>query len=269
MGRLQIGRRLKRGFLSYKTINMNYSQERIKPYAQDGEKGQQVELMFDRIAHSYDKLNHLFSMKIDKKWRRAAIAALRPYRPGRILDVATGTGDFAFLAAKELKPKEVVGIDFSEGMLKVGRQKAQEMGLEAVVTFRWEDCMDISMEGGTFDAVMAAYGVRNFQDLEKGLGQMLRMLKPGGRMVIIELTTPGRFPMKQLFHLYSRVLMPAVGRIVSKDSSAYSYLLKTMDAFPQGAQMKGILEKVGFKDVAFKHFTFGISTLYTGCRSVG
>lgn len=243
---------------------MEYNQERIKPYEQNGDKGPQVQLMFDKIAHSYDRLNHLFSMKIDKKWRRAAIDSLRPFHPRAILDVATGTGDFAFLAAKELRPNRVLGIDFSEGMLKVGEEKAKYLGVDKIVSFRREDCMAISMEGGEFDAVMAAYGVRNFVDLEKGLAEMLRMLKPGGRLVIIELTTPATFPMKQLFHLYSRVLMPVVGKIVSKDSQAYSYLLKTMDAFPQGKEMKGILEKVGFDDVAFKRFTFGISTLYIG-----
>lgn len=247
---------------------MRYSQESIKPYEQDGDKGPQVQLMFDRIAHSYDRLNHLFSMKVDKKWRRAAISSLRPYNPREILDVATGTGDFAFLAAKELLPDKVLGIDFSEGMLSVGEKKAKDMGLDKVVSFRREDCMNISLEGGGFDAVMAAYGVRNFVDLERGLGEMFRMLKPGGRLVIIELTTPGKFPMKQLFHLYSRVLMPRVGRLVSKDNNAYSYLLKTMDAFPQGKEMKNILEKVGFDDVEYRCFTFGISTLYTARKPV-
>ena len=247
---------------------MKYRQERIKPYGQEGDKGPQVQMMFDRIAHSYDRLNHLFSMKIDKRWRRAAIDSLRPYNPRTILDVATGTGDFAFLAAKELSPDKVVGIDFSEGMLAVGKKKAKDMGLDNTVSFKREDCMEISMDGGDFDAVMAAYGVRNFVDLEKGLSEMLRMLKDGGRLVVIELTTPGKFPMKQLFHLYSRVLMPAIGKLVSKDNNAYSYLLKTMDAFPQGKEMKGILEKVGFDDVDFKSSTFGISTLYTARKPV-
>ncbi|MGN1260567.1 MAG: bifunctional demethylmenaquinone methyltransferase/2-methoxy-6-polyprenyl-1,4-benzoquinol methylase UbiE, partial [Alloprevotella sp.] len=213
---------------------MTYKQEKIKPYGEEGEKGRQVEHMFDRIAHSYDLLNHCLSLGIDKRWRRAAINSLRPYAPKKMLDVATGTGDFALLAARTLGPESLLGVDISEGMLEVGRKKILQAGLADVVSFRREDCMALSLPDGEYDALTVAYGIRNFQDLDRGLSEMYRVLRPGGRLVIIELTAPRRFPMRQLFWLYSHVLMPLVGRLVSRDSKAYSYLPATMEAFPQG-----------------------------------
>lgn len=245
---------------------MTYRQETIKPYDDDSEKGAQVERMFDGIAHSYDLLNHTLSLGIDRRWRRAAIDSLRPYAPQRILDVATGTGDFALLAARELQPKELLGVDLSEGMMDVARKKVAEAELGEVIRFQKEDCLSLSLASESFDAVTVAYGIRNFADLDRGLSEMHRVLRPGGRLVIIELTAPRRFPMRQGFWLYSHVLMPLVGKIVSHDAKAYTYLPATMEAFPQGEQMKGILEKAGFREVQFKRFTFGLSTLYTGVR---
>ena len=245
---------------------MTYKQEKIKPYGEEGEKGRQVEHMFDRIAHSYDLLNHCLSLGIDKRWRRAAINSLRPYAPKKMLDVATGTGDFALLAARTLGPESLLGVDVSEGMLEVGRKKILQAGLADVVSFRREDCMALSLPDGEYDALTVAYGIRNFQDLDRGLSEMYRVLRPGGRLVIIELTAPRRFPMRQLFWLYSHVLMPLVGRLVSRDSKAYSYLPATMEAFPQGEVMREILQKAGFREVEFRRFTFGLSTLYTACR---
>ena len=245
---------------------MTYKQEKIKPYGEEGEKGRQVEHMFDRIAHSYDLLNHCLSLGIDKRWRRAAINSLRPYAPKKMLDVATGTGDFALLAARTLGPESLLGVDISEGMLEVGRKKILQAGLADVVGFRREDCMALSLPDGEYDALTVAYGIRNFQDLDRGLSEMYRVLRPGGRLVIIELTAPRRFPMRQLFWLYSHVLMPLVGRLVSRDSKAYSYLPATMEAFPQGEVMREILQKAGFREVEFRRFTFGLSTLYTACR---
>ena len=226
---------------------MTYKQETIKPYGEQGDKGWQVEHMFDRIAHSYDLLNHCLSLGIDRRWRRAAIDSLRPFAPRYILDVATGTGDFAI-------------------MLKVGRKKVLRADLADVVTFQREDCMALGLADNTFDALTVAYGIRNYEDLDRGLGEMLRVLKPGGRLVIIELTAPRRAPMKQLFWLYSHVLMPLVGRIISRDRHAYSYLPATMEAFPQGEEMQGILRKAGFDEVQCRRFTFGLSTLYTACK---
>lgn len=242
---------------------MTYKQEQIKPYNSQEAKGKQVERMFDSIAHSYDLLNHTLSLGIDKHWRKAAINSLRPFQPQRILDVATGTGDFAMLAAKELKPQELLGIDLSEGMMEVGRKKIEEAQLGNVVHFQKEDCLHLSLDTDAFDAVMVAYGIRNFENLDQGLREMCRVLKPGGRLVIIELTSPNRFPMKQLFWLYSHVLIPSLGKLISKDSQAYAYLPATMEAFPQGEEMQQILQKAGFKEVNFKRFTFGLSTLYT------
>lgn len=244
---------------------MTYKQETIKPYG-NGEKGEQVQRMFDKIAHSYDLLNHLLSMGIDKKWRKAAINSLRPFKPRTILDVATGTGDFALLATKELQPESLLGVDLSEGMMDVARQKAEKAGLSHIISFKREDCLQLSLPSDTYDAVMVAYGVRNFSDLDRGLSEMCRVMKPGGRLVIIELTSPVRFPMKQLFWMYSHIYMPAIGKLVSRDSNAYSYLPATMEAFPQGEVMQGILAKAGFKDVRFKRFTFGLSTLYTATK---
>lgn len=245
---------------------MSYKQENIKPYNDEGPKGKQVERMFDSIAHSYDMLNHTLSLGIDKHWRKAAIDSLRPFLPQRILDVATGTGDFALLATRELHPKELLGVDLSEGMMNVGRKKVHEAGLDDIIHFQKEDCLSLSLSDNSFDAVMVAYGIRNFEDLDRGLSEMCRVLRPGGRLVIIELTSPVKFPMKQLFTFYSHAFMPMVGKIISKDSKAYSYLPATMEVFPQGEEMLHILEKAGFSDVHFKRFTFGLSTMYTATK---
>ncbi|MCQ2266757.1 MAG: bifunctional demethylmenaquinone methyltransferase/2-methoxy-6-polyprenyl-1,4-benzoquinol methylase UbiE [Bacteroidaceae bacterium] len=245
---------------------MAYAQEHIKPYSAEGEKSQQVEEMFDNIAPTYDFLNHLLSLGIDRHWRRAALDTLKVHRPQRMLDVATGTGDFAILAARRLSPQSLLGVDLSEGMMAVARDKVAKAGLDGVISFQKEDCLNLSLPTDSFDAITVAYGIRNFQHLEQGLSEMLRVLRPGGHLVIIELTAPRRFPMKQLFWLYSHVAMPLIGRIVSRDARAYTYLPHTMEVFPQGEQMQQILQKVGFSDVQFKRFTFGLSTLYTACK---
>ena len=241
-------------------VRTMYAREEIKPYAASGEKGQQVEQMFDGIAHSYDRLNHMLSLGIDRRWRRKTIKALLPYKPQRMLDIATGTGDFALLAAELLKSESIVGADLSEG-------KVEKAGLSKTISFQKEDCMNLSFADGSFDAVIAAYGVRNFADLDRGLREMLRVLRPGGHVAILELAAPKRFPMKQLFWLYSHAVMPLVGKLVSKDKRAYSYLPQTMEAVPQGKDMQAIMEKAGFEDVRFKAFTFGLSTMYIGKRN--
>ena len=241
---------------------MNYDQEAIKPYGAEESKAQQVEQMFDNIAPSYDKLNHRLSWNIDKGWRRKAIQRLAPYKPQTLLDIATGTGDFAILAAEMLKPDKLVGADISEGMMEIGRQKVREKGLDSIISFEKEDCTALSYPEATFDAVTAAFGIRNFADLDTGLREMCRVLKTGGHLSIVELTTPVRFPMKQLFHIYSHTVLPVYGRLISKDTSAYSYLTKTIEAFPQGERMVEILRKAGFSEASFKRLTFGICTMY-------
>ena len=239
-----------------------YGQETIKPYEAEAGKAAQVEQMFDHIAPTYDKLNHRLSWDIDKGWRRKAIRQLESYKPKTLLDIATGTGDFAILAAEMLHPDQLVGADISEGMMDIGRQKVKEKGLQNVISFEKEDCLALSYSDGSFDAVTAAFGIRNFADLDKGLKEMCRVLKEGGHLSIVELTTPVSFPMKQLFHVYSHTVLPIYGRLISKDTSAYGYLTKTIEAFPQGERMVEILKKAGFKDASFKRLTFGICTMY-------
>ena len=241
---------------------MNYEQEKINPYEDGVEKAQQVEQMFNNIAPTYDKLNHRLSWNIDKGWRKKAIRSLKPFEPKVLLDIATGTGDFAILAARMLHPDKLIGADISEGMMVIGREKVKTAGLQQIISFEKEDCTNLSYPEATFDAVIAAFGIRNFANLDKGLAEMCRVLKPGGHLSIVELTSPVSFPMKQLFHIYSHTLLPIYGRLISKDTSAYSYLTKTIEAFPQGELMVRILKDAGFKQAEFKRLTFGICTMY-------
>ena len=239
-----------------------YKQEQIKPYEGKGDKGKLVEEMFDNIAPTYDTLNHRLSWDIDKGWRKKAIKRLLPYAPKKMLDIATGTGDFAILAAQMLHPEQLVGADISEGMMEIGRQKVKRMGLDKVISFEKQDCLHLGYEEETFDAVTAAFGIRNFQNLDQGLSEMCRVLKKGGHLCIVELTTPVSFPMKQLFRIYSGTVLPIYGKLISKDQSAYDYLNKTIAAFPQGEVMMEVLMKAGFEKAEFKRLTFGICTLY-------
>lgn len=238
-----------------------YKQEEIKPY-HEGEKAEQVEAMFDNIAPTYDKLNHRLSWDIDRYWRKKAIKQLAPHKPQVMLDIATGTGDFAILSAQMLHPKKLIGADISEGMMAVGREKVAKLGMSDIISFDKEDCLSLSYSDETFDAVTAAFGIRNFADLDKGLKEMCRVLKRGGHLSIVELTTPVRFPMRQLFKIYSHTVLPFYGRLISKDTSAYSYLTKTIEAFPQGEKMVDILKQAGFREASFKRLTFGICTMY-------
>ena len=224
-----------------------YKQETINPY-HEGEKGEQVEKMFDHIAHSYDLLNHALSLGIDRGWRRKAIDALKVHHPRRILDIATGTGDFAILSAK--------------GMMAVGREKVKKKNMQDIISFQREDCMHLSFPDDSFDAVTSAYGVRNFQNLDAGLSEMYRVLRTGGHLLIVELSTPPHFPMKQLFWVYAHVVMPVIGKLISHDASAYTYLPSSMEAFPQGEVMEEILKKAGFLQIEWKRFTFGLCTMY-------
>lgn len=242
-----------------------YEQESIKPY-NSGEKGKQVEEMFNNIAPTYDTLNHRLSWDIDKGWRKKAIAQLQPFSPRHILDIATGTGDFAILAARMLTPEKLIGADISEGMMDIGRQKVKRVRLEQIISFEKEDCLQLSYPENSFDAVTAAFGIRNFPDLDRGLKEIFRVLKPDGHLSIVELTAPVAFPMKQLFKVYSHTVLPIYGRLVSRDDSAYRYLTATIEAFPQGEQMVGILKKAGFSEARFERLTFGICTMYLATK---
>ena len=239
-----------------------YEQEKIKPFDANGEKGKLIEEMFDNIAPTYDTLNHRLSGNIDKGWRKKAIRQLQPFRPKQMLDIATGTGDFAILAAKELKPEHLIGADISEGMMAIGREKVKAAGLSDVISFQKEDCLNLSFPDNTFDAVTAAFGIRNFQNLDKGLAEICRVLKKGGHLSIVELTTPVKFPMKQLFRIYSNTFLLNYAKFISKDKSAYEYLNKTVEAFPQGEKMMEIFQKAGFAKSSFRRLTFGICTMY-------
>mgnify|MGYP002622431464 CR=1 FL=1 len=242
-----------------------YRQETITPYS-SGSKANQVEQMFDNIAPTYDQLNHRLSWNIDYYWRKKAIRQLAPYAPKTMLDIATGTGDFAIQAARMLHPQQLKATDISEGMMRIGREKVKNVGLEHTIRFEREDSTALSYLDNSFDAVTAAFGIRNFADLDKGLCEMCRVLRKGGHLSIIELTTPVRFPMKQLFRIYSHTVLPVYGRLISHDESAYSYLTKTIEAFPQGEAMVGILHKAGFAEASFKRLTFGICTMYSATK---
>ena len=241
---------------------MDYPQQHIKPYNEEGKKTEQVERMFDNIAHAYDKLNHTLSLGIDRSWRRKAIAWLRPFHPRRMMDVATGTGDFAILACRKLQPAELIGTDISEGMMNVGREKVKQLGLDKQISFAKEDCTALSFPDNRFDAITVAFGIRNFEHLDLGLKEMYRVLVPGGHLVILELSEPEHFPMKQGYAVYSKVVIPALGRLLSKDRSAYTYLPESIKAFPQGEIMQEIIRKAGFSQVEFKRLTMGTCTLY-------
>lgn len=240
-----------------------YKQETIKPYDSEGSKREQVETMFDNIAPTYDFLNHLLSFGIDRLWRRIAINFLKPFNPKTILDIATGTGDFAILANKELCPTTIVGCDISEGMMDIGRKKTEKKGLGNIITFQHEDCAKLSFTDNQFDAVISAFALRNFQHLDDSLKEMHRVMAEGGHLAVIDLCTPISFPMAQLFYIYKKVVMPLIGRLFSKDASAYSYLPATMDAVPQAERMTEIIARTGFRNAKYRRLPFGMCILYT------
>lgn len=242
---------------------MAYQQEIITPYYNKEErKGAQVEKMFDNIAPAYDRLNHTLSLGIDRLWRNKAIDSLKPFAPQNILDIATGTGDFAILAAKRLKPKHIIGADISLEMMEIAAHKVNQQVLERVISFQREDCMNLTFADNTFDAVTVAYGARNFESLDKGLKEILRVLRPGGHLLMLELASPKSSPMKQMFWIYSHVVIPFVGWLFSRDVKAYHYLTDSVNAFPQGEIMEQILRRNGYQQVSWRRFTYGICTMY-------
>jgi len=223
--------------------------------------------MFNNIAHKYDFLNHFLSFNIDKIWRRKAIKFLEKSKPKSILDVASGTGDFAIDAANRLKPKRICGIDISDGMLAVGREKVKNLGLEKIITLHIGDAEDIQFKTETFSAVTAAFGVRNFENLDKGLSEMYRVIQSGGEIVILEFSKPRFFLVKHLYNFYSYAILPVCGRILSKDSTAYTYLPESVQAFPDGELFLERLERAGFSNCKEKTVSFGIASIYYGKKS--
>ncbi|MCI0750335.1 MAG: bifunctional demethylmenaquinone methyltransferase/2-methoxy-6-polyprenyl-1,4-benzoquinol methylase UbiE [Flammeovirgaceae bacterium] len=235
----------------------------VVPYKEDtSTKKQQVAKMFDSISHRYDFLNHFLSLGVDNIWRWKAVQLLREYRPKLILDVATGTGDFA-LALNRINPDKIIGVDISEGMLEIGRKKIAARSLTDKIELISGDSEKIPFGENKFDAVTVGFGVRNFENLEAGLTDILRVLKPGGQLVILEFSKPARFPFKQVFNFYFNIILPKIGRFISKDKAAYTYLPESVEAFPDGEKFIHILNKTGFKNAACSPLTFGISSIYT------
>lgn len=236
----------------------------VKPYgAEDRTKKEEVAEMFDNISKRYDFLNHLLSLGIDKLWRKKAIRLLKKDQPQKILDIATGTGDFA-IAAKKLNPSKIIGLDISKGMLEIGRKKMKKKKLDHLIEMIHGDSENLPFEDNSFDAITVGFGVRNFQDLEKGLSEMLRVLNQGGTAAILEFSKPKRFPMKQAFGVYSKVVIPSVGKSISKDKRAYEYLPESVAAFPEGQNFIDILEKIGYVNTSSHLVSGGIATIYLG-----
>lgn len=226
------------------------------------DKKQMVTEMFDNISKRYDLLNHLLSLNIDKIWRKKAIQSLKPIAPKNILDVATGTGDLA-IAAMKLQPDKIIGVDISRGMLEKGKIKMLQKGLDKKIDLFYGDSEKLPFENNSFDAVTCAYGVRNFANLEKGLSEMARVLKPGGRLAILEFSKPTNFIVKQSFQLYFKFLLPTIGKFISKDKKAYTYLPESVAIFPEGNNFVDILSQCGFSKSKAQPLSFGITTLYT------
>jgi demethylmenaquinone methyltransferase / 2-methoxy-6-polyprenyl-1,4-benzoquinol methylase len=235
----------------------------VVPYkeAREGKK-EQVAQMFNNISHRYDFLNHFLSLGIDVLWRKKAVKMLRDLKPKFILDVATGTGDFA-IESLSLNPEKVIGVDISDGMLDMGRVKLKKRKLDDRIELFNADSENMPFEENKFDAIIVAFGVRNFENLEKGLAEMLRVLRPGGRVIILEFSKPGSFPFKQIYNFYFKFILPKIGRVVSSDKAAYTYLPESVEAFPEGKKFTGILEKTGYKKATCKPLTFGISSIYS------
>jgi len=239
----------------------------VTPYReQEGTKKEQVADMFNNISKTYDFLNHFLSFGIDIIWRKKAINELKKDRPKLILDVATGTGDFAFEALTMLKPEKIIGVDISQGMLDIAQQKINKRGLADRFEIKLGDSEKLPFADNAFDAVTVAYGVRNFENLELGLADIQRVLKPGAKAVVLEFSKPKLFPVKQLYKFYFNYITPAIGKLFSKDARAYTYLPESVAAFPDGKAFTGLMDKVGFKHTKCRPLAFGICSIYTGVK---
>ncbi|MFD2601887.1 bifunctional demethylmenaquinone methyltransferase/2-methoxy-6-polyprenyl-1,4-benzoquinol methylase UbiE [Flavobacterium suzhouense] len=240
--------------------------QNVTPYKDSGlGKKEQVAQMFDTISGNYDGLNRVISFGIDVKWRKKVLKLVSDKNPKTILDIATGTGDLAILMA-QTSATEIIGADISEGMMEVGRKKVTEKGLDSKIKLVYGDSENLPFEDNYFDAITVAFGVRNFETLEKGLAEILRVLKPGGIFVILETSVPTKFPFKQGYNFYSKNLLPLIGRLFSKDRSAYAYLSESASVFPHGEALNNILRKIGFIEVKNMPQTFGVATIYTASK---
>ncbi len=228
-------------------------------------KKEKVEAMFDNIAHRYDFLNHFLSAGIDIQWRKKVRKLLAPKHPKQILDVATGTGDLA-IELLNLKPESIIGIDISEGMLDIGKEKITKKKLEKIITLEVGDSENLRFKSNTFDAVTVAFGVRNFENLQAGLKEMMRVLKPGGTVAILEFSKPKKFPFKSIYQFYFKFILPGFGKLVSKDNEAYTYLPDSVQQFAEDAAFLKEMELAGFINNGQHRLTFGIATLYFGTK---
>lgn len=238
------------------------SYSEVKPYDPSESKKEQVTSMFDKIAPYYDYLNRFLSLGIDIWWRKKAIRQLKGMTNTKILDIATGTADLALEANKQLNPQSVTGLDISENMLKIGRKKISKVKLDDKINLICGDSENLPFDNGAFNTVMAAFGVRNFENLEAGLKEMHRVTAPNGQMMILEFSKPKTFPIKNIFNAYFKYLLPVIGKIKSKDPKAYQYLYESVQAFPDYDNFASILKNIGFSSVEFKPLSFGICTIY-------
>jgi demethylmenaquinone methyltransferase/2-methoxy-6-polyprenyl-1,4-benzoquinol methylase len=247
------------------TIDNGNRVEQVTPYGNGG-KTEQVRQMFDSIAPAYDFMNRAMTLGIDIWWRRLAVKRLKPLKPKAILDVATGTGDFAIQLHNSLHPSHITGIDLSQGMLDEARRKVKEKGLEGSISFEQGDCMALPMQDSTFDAVTVAFGVRNFEHLQQGYEEMARVLKPGGMLCVLELSTPRNRVIRWFYDLYALHIIPAIGGLKSGDKSAYRYLPQSIAAVPQGDDMLQLMRNVGLHDTCCKRLTLGTCSIYTAVK---
>lgn len=237
----------------------------VKPYNSEKSKKEEVAEMFNNISANYDFLNHFLSLGIDRIWRKKAIKQLKNLQVKKVIDIATGTGDFA-LASLKLKPDEVIGVDISSGMLAMGSKKMKKKGVDKTIKLILGDSENLPFEDDYFDALTVGFGVRNFENLEKGLSEMLRVIRPGGKAVILEFSKPKKFPVKQVFSFYSKYFIPFFGKRISKDTKAYTYLPESVAAFPEGKEFEGILKKLNYRNVESIILSGGIATIYTGIK---
>jgi demethylmenaquinone methyltransferase/2-methoxy-6-polyprenyl-1,4-benzoquinol methylase len=236
--------------------------EKVKPYKNSNlGKKEQVAKMFDTISKEYDGLNRVISFGIDVKWRKKIVQIINNTHPDSILDIATGTADLAILLTKT-KASKIIGLDISEGMLEVGRKKIKKLHLENTIDLNLGDSENMPFANNSFDAITVAFGVRNFENLEKGLSEILRVLKPGGTLAVLETSIPTRSPFKQGYHFYSKTILPLIGRLFSKDKVAYRYLCDSAASFPYGEAFNNILQKIGFIDIENIPQTFGVASIY-------
>lgn len=241
----------------------------ILPFGDENRsKKEQVAEMFDQIAFRYDFLNHFLSGGIDVRWRKKAIRELQDLKPQQVLDVATGTADVALMTHKYLQPELITGIDISNGMLEVGRQKVKKLGLESKITLLQADSEALPFPDNQFDAITVAFGVRNFQNLRKGLAEMLRVLKPGGKLVVLEFSKPRAVVFKSFYKWYMNLVTPGIGKLISKNKAAYQYLNDSVQAFPEGEDFIRILNETGFSSTYRKSLTMGVSTIYAGTKAM-